>query len=277
MLRRDYPRPSAPPRALETLRDVLPNFTPSSMADVGAGPGTVSLAALTCWPELRHFTLIEPNKFLQKQGEDILRAAAPTINVSWHAVQAAGYDFALDSHDFVAAGYVLNEIAQEKGRDAVADCVRRMWRAARGAIMIVEPGTPAGQDIVLLARDILIAENAHIAAPCPHTAVCPVAALWPNNEKWCHFSIRVERSRTHRQIKQQATLGYEDEKFSYIIATHQKPDTPAYRIIGRPRGTKVIKTETCAASGCYEELNVSKSAADYKTFRKSVWGDGIKK
>jgi ribosomal protein RSM22 (predicted rRNA methylase) len=128
---------------------------------------------------------------------------------------------------------------------------------------------------VLMARDTLLSEGAHIAAPCPHVQQCPIKTLWPSGDKWCHFSVRVERSRMHRMIKPDAVLGYEDEKFSYVVASRDKPVMPRYRITGNPRGKKIVEAEACGADGRFEELRVAKSSPDFKAFRKAEWGDGV--
>ncbi len=96
--------------------------------------------------------------------------------------------------------------------------------------MIVEPGTPDGYARMIEARDRLIAAGFHVAAPCPHSAACPIV---PGTD-WCHFSARVSRSSLHRQIKG-GTLAYEDEKFSYVAAT-RRPVTPApARVVRKPQ------------------------------------------
>jgi len=50
---------------------------------------------------------------------------------------------------------------------------------------------------------------------------------------WCHMAARVERTSLHRRLKG-AELPYEDEKFSYVIATRTPVDRAAARIIRRP-------------------------------------------
>ena len=54
---------------------------------------------------------------------------------------------------------------------------------------------------------------------------------------WCHFAVRLDRSRAHRQLEH-AALGWEYEKFAYVIATPADASTveavPA-RVVGRPR------------------------------------------
>jgi len=122
-------------------------------------------------------------------------------------------------------------------------------------------------------REQLIEEGAFIAAPCPHQSDCPIMDEAP--KKWCHFSVRVERSKLHRQVKQDASLSYEDEKYSYIVASRHKPSAPEYRIIGHPRGTKPVAADVCANSGEAKHITINKSHPKYKSFRKAKWGDGV--
>lgn len=248
------------------------SFAPSSILDIGAGPGTATLAALEHFPLLQQATLLEPNAHLRHMGEEVLKRSYPERAFHWIA---AGAEQAFPQADLVVSGYVLNEIMQEKGAEAFAQIVRKMWQASRHTLVIVEPGTPAGQDIVLQARQLLLAEGAHMVAPCPHIAACPIAVRWKPEEKWCHFSVRVERSRMHRQSKPEAVLGYEDEKFSCLVVSRYKADLPRYRIVGHPQGKKVLQAEVCASDGAYRDLQIAKSDDDYKAFRKAEWGEGI--
>src|SRR5690606_27604170 len=95
-----------------------------------------------------------------------------------------------------------------------------------------EPGTPAGYQRILAARDRLRQRGAALAAPCPHDAACPMAG-----RDWCHFAVRLDRSRLHRHLKG-AALGWEDEKFSYVVAVPPGAPDPrraSARIVRRPR------------------------------------------
>ena len=60
-------------------------------------------------------------------------------------------------------------------------------------LLIIEPGTPAGYARMIALRSQLIASGAHVAAPCPHQAPCPLAT-----PDWCHFAQRLPRSRAHK-------------------------------------------------------------------------------
>lgn len=264
---------SATSKALEALKYGLPEFTPTSVLDVGAGPATAAFAALEHWPDVATLALIEPNTHLRALGERLLQASHPNLHPVWRKAEITSLALENEQHDLVLSGYVLNEIAQEKGQAAALATAKKLWQATAGALVIVEPGTPAGYATLIQVREWLIKAGAYLAAPCTHSGTCPLAVEMPH--KWCHFSVRVERSKLHRQVKPDADLSYEDEKFAYIVATRQKPAMPAIRLIGHPRGTRVVEVDVCASSGEAKHLAIAKSHPQHKAFRKAEWGDGI--
>ncbi|GGK67919.1 hypothetical protein Sme01_08950 [Sphaerisporangium melleum] len=164
--------------------------------------------------------------------------------------------------DLVTASYVLAELPPAAQRPVV------QWLADHGTVVaIIEPGTPDGYARVLAARDQLINLGMRIAAPCPHTGACPL----PPGE-WCHFAARLPRTALHRRLKA-AELGFEDEKFSSIIATSTSVTPPRGRILRRPRTRKGLVTLTLCSDGLREE-NVSKRHGDaYRAARNAAWGD----
>ncbi len=133
------------------------------------------------------------------------------LRVEWRRA-ALQTPLAWPPHDLVVLSYVIGELVPETLRAVVL----RAAQAAKRAIAIVEPGTPRGYHRVLAARDILIAAGFRVLAPCPHDHPCPLRGT----PDWCHFAARLARSRLHRQLKG-GDLGWEDEKFSYVIAGPQ--------------------------------------------------------
>lgn len=264
---------SAARKVMEALEQSLPDFNPYSILDVGAGPATFTFAMLEHWSAISNSELIEPNRHLLHLGEKLLLDSYPNLKPSLRKAEITSTSLDEKRYDLVSCGYVLNEIEQEKGADAVASTLKKLWSATSGALAIIEPGTPSGYATLMQARDFLIGAGAYIAAPCTHMNICPLSAQIP--EKWCHFSVRVERSKLHRQVKQDAELSYEDEKFAYIIVSRQKPVIADYRLIGHPRGTKAVEVDVCASSGEAKHLTVTKSNPRHKAFRKAGWGDAV--
>ena len=170
------------------------------------------------------------------------------------------------THDLVTIGYGLNELPAP----ARAAVVAAAWRAARVALVIVEPGTPAGSAIILDCRARLLEAGAHIAAPCPHALPCPLAG---DERRWCHFSRRLARTRLHRAAKGGA-LGYEDERFAYVAASRSAPAPFAARIIGHPHATNAgVNMELCAAGGVSRTLIAKRDRDAHRIARRAKWGD----
>ncbi len=238
----------------------LPDFTPRSLLDLGAGPGTATLAALDEWPGLSDLRLIEPNPHLRAIAAKLLPASAAPLDGTLQS--RAAYPA-----DLVVVSYVLNELAEADLEAQIA----RLWADTQGVLIIAEPGTPLGYDVVLRARAILLALGAHLVAPCPHALACPLQGT----SRWCHFSVRAPRSSLHRRIKGDAGLGYEDEKFSYLAASREPVALPRARLIGHPHGSKLVELELCESGGQATTRIVSKRDDDYKKARKASWGDAL--
>jgi ribosomal protein RSM22 (predicted rRNA methylase) len=91
---------------------------------------------------------------------------------------------------------------------------------------------------------------------------------------WCHFAERIERSSLHRRLKQGA-LGYEDEKFSYLIVAKEPHSLPNARIVRHPQHHSGHTGLTlCTSKGSLEAMTVSRRTPElYKRVRKAEWGD----
>ena len=58
--------PPLPPvrRVFARLDEVMPDFAPQSLLDVGAGTGAASWAAVTQWPQIASVTMLDRNPAL---------------------------------------------------------------------------------------------------------------------------------------------------------------------------------------------------------------------
>ncbi|RSN67570.1 rRNA methyltransferase, partial [Streptomyces sp. WAC 05379] len=194
--------------ALEAFARTVPDWTPATHTDVGGGTGAATWAVSTTWPGERGVTVLDWAEPALAIGREIA-AADPTLDKARWQRTRIDSTLTLDPTDLVTVSYVLNELTA-RDRATLLDTVA----SAARTVVIVEPGTPDGYTRVIEARDRLVAAGFRIAAPCPHSAACPIV---PGTD-WCHFSARVSRSSLHRRIKG-GSLAYEDEKFSYVAAT----------------------------------------------------------
>ncbi|MFJ8532777.1 small ribosomal subunit Rsm22 family protein [Streptomyces sp. NPDC093591] len=250
--------------ALEAFAEAVPDWTPTSHTDVGGGTGAATWAVTATWPGRRSVTVLDWAEPALAIGREIATANPALKDVHWQRTRI-GSALTLDPTDLVTVSYVLNELTAHD-RTALLDTVA----SAAQTVVIVEPGTPDGYTRVIEARDRLIAAGFHIAAPCPHSAACPIA---PGTD-WCHFSARVSRSSLHRQIKG-GSLAYEDEKFSYVAAT-RLPVTPApARVVRKPQIRKgQVLLDLCETEPSLRRTTVTKRHGDlYKTARDTTWGD----
>ena len=94
-----------------------------------------------------------------------------------------------------------------------------------------------------------------------------------DTKDWCHFSARLERTSVHRRLKD-ASLGYEDEKFSYLIFSKSPVVAAEDRIIRHPRiHGGHVQLELCSPNGL-QRITVGKSKKEaYRRARKVGWGD----
>jgi ribosomal protein RSM22 (predicted rRNA methylase) len=248
------------------LAQLRPDFEPVSLLDAGAGPGTALWAAADCWPSLQEAALLEASGAIRKWGE-ALSASSPVARIEWQSADIAQGLPGTPPSDLVCLAYVLSELPAARR----ARLLDGLWSLTQDTLLIVEPGTPKGWERILAARDQMIANGAHIIAPCPHHETCPIVA-----PDWCHFSRRVARSRIHRLAKA-ADVPWEDEKFIYLAASRHRGQAGDARIVGPPRSSKGrIDLKLCCRDGMLRERTISKRDGDlFKMARRRDWGEVI--
>ncbi|WP_333740694.1 small ribosomal subunit Rsm22 family protein [Streptomyces sp. IBSBF 2806] len=250
--------------ALEAFADAAPGWTPQSQVDVGGGTGAATWAVSATWAGTRPVTVLDWAEPALALGREVAAAHPPLEDVRWQRARIDA-SLVLDNADLVTVSYVLNELAAPD-RAALVDAAA----SAAQAVVIVEPGTPDGYARVIEARDRLIAAGFRVAAPCPHSAACPIV---PGSD-WCHFSARVSRSSLHRQVKG-GSLPYEDEKFSYVAAARFPVSPAPARVVRRPQIRKgQVLLDLCEVEQRLSRTTVTKKHGElYKAARDADWGD----
>ena len=245
-------------RAMELLRQSgVPEIT--TLTDVGSGTGSALWATREVFG-VQSAALIEREPGMIALAKRLL-ADVDDVDANWTQQDMLTAD--LPPADLVTASFCLGELAQP---DA-ARMVQRLWQAARTALLIVEPGTPAGHARIRAYAALLRELGAHMAAPCPSFAGCPIAA-----DDWCHFTVRVERTGLHRYLKD-GTLPYEDEKFSFLAVTREPASPAAARIRRRPLVHSGFVELPLCRDGAAETVRVTKKHPAYKAARKAQVGD----
>lgn len=244
---------------LNRFKDRFSSFSPTSVIDFGAGPGSALLASIQAFRTLSEFFCVEQDADFIQIGKSFLPET-----VEWMQADMRSFSHS-KKYDLVLASYSLGELTDmQKALDILID-------AAKGCIVLIEPGTPRGFQTIKNAREYILGKGWNVVAPCPHANSCPV----PQND-FCHFTKRLPRSRIHRMIKG-GSLGYEDEKFSYVVLSHPTLScaSPYARVLRHPCLRSGHKHFTlCTNAGEFVQKTIAKK--DSKIFplaKKAEWGD----
>jgi ribosomal protein RSM22 (predicted rRNA methylase) len=239
-----------------------PDFQPSNVLDLGAGPGTASWAAAEMWPTLQQFTLAESNHEFVRIGRRLTESSETLRTARWDLTDLRSTK-ELPSADLVILSYAIGELPD------ASKIAKMAFTAAKELLVIVEPGTPRNFEQVARIRRELMAGGGHILAPCPHELECPMAAA----NDWCHFAVRLERTPEHRRIKGGA-LGYEDEKFSYVAFAKQPVQQVKARIVRHPMThSGYIRITLCTPGGLQEKTITRSQKEKFRAARRAKWGD----
>lgn len=252
-------------RVLQEIKKRSPQAQIKSILDVGAGPGTASWAAVENFFNLQKITLLEQDGDWLAIGRQMMQGSAKKVlqTAEWHQrreLKASEFP----DYDLVVMSYLVGEISFE----ALPSLISEGWKATKQIMVVIEPGTPHGFERIRRVRQQLIDSGAHIIAPCPHAGRCPMG-----KDDWCHFAERLERSKFHMAVKD-VSLGYEDEKYSYIVAAKMPVVLPEARILRHPNKHKGhINFTLCAQNGLEQRIISQRQGELYKRSRKLEWGD----
>jgi ribosomal protein RSM22 (predicted rRNA methylase) len=209
---------------------------------------------------------VEHNAGVIDLGQKLLaHASHPALSAAKWTEAGLGSFTPSSRHDLAVFSYSLGELDRTEAR-ALVD---RIWKATDWFLLIVEPGTPRGFSLVREMRNHLLGLGGHLIAPCPHQDPCPL-----QGGDWCHFAARVERTAEHRRLKG-ATLGFEDEKYSYVAVCRRPLKAALARVTRHPQHFPgFIKLQLCSPEG-QRQVAVTKKAKDlFRRARKVRWGDG---
>jgi len=251
-------------RVLAEAVAVRPDFKPVTMLDAGSGPGTAAWAAVEAWPGLERVTFLDnAPDFLKLALALATDGPAPLARAEGVAGTIQALPRGLGA-DLVVAAYALAELPLAE----IPKAAPKLWMASAHMLVLVEPGTPQGFARIRAARAALLGQGAVPVAPCTHAEACPMAG-----EDWCHFSVRLARSRAHMHAKG-ARVPFEDERFCYLVLAREGAPQGGARVLAPPQHGKPGTTfRLCHAGGLETRHVARRDGAAYKLSRKLDWGD----
>ena len=248
--------------ALRATQQRLPHMAPTSLLDLGSGPGTAVWAGLQRFPSLQHITTVEQDAHLDVLAQTLHRAHdTPVQQLRQDITRTRDWS----THDLVIIGHVLNELTPAQRINVLT----KAWAATAQTLIIVEPGTSAFFPIIKDIRQQLIDLGGHVIAPCTHAQPCPLS------DDWCHFANKIARPDFQR-LARGASLPYEEAKYSYIAVSRQPLTYQGVRVMHDSSTHKgYITLEHCSARGIVTS-NVPKRSRDaYRAARDAQWGSWL--
>ncbi|QGM47391.1 small ribosomal subunit Rsm22 family protein [Methylocystis heyeri] len=255
---------------MRRILEEAPDFSPRSLLDAGCGLASAALAALESWPAMETIRLLD-------RSPEFLALAARLKASSRHAALAEAALLTADlddipagegEADLVVASYALTEIPDR----ALEEVAEALWTRARGALVLVEPGTPRDHARLMGLRRRLIELGAKVGLPCPHDSACPMT-----EPDWCHFAARLPRSRDHMLAKG-GEVPFEDEKYCYLVAfkPSQAESEKGARVLAPPRSSKWgVELGLCTARGLERKTFAKRDKGLFQIMRKAEWGDSV--
>lgn len=194
------------PILIEALRSAQKQNRRFRVFDLGAGPGTASLALLLWIFSMDGFedvklelVLNDTNAKILKEGETFLRDFLAALErredqvlISTHQEVWWKLPTPLE-HDLALLGHVLNESSSTPEQNVrTLELLLSQNRSA--GVLILEPASRSTAQKLARVRDALIESRKEskretlIYGPCLHSLACPLA----EGRDWCHASLPIE-------------------------------------------------------------------------------------
>ncbi len=201
--------------------------------DLGAGPGSASLAFLTCLETKSPATkvevhLVDQNKKILQDARSLmenLRKELPglgEVKIFTQESDLKRFRFS-GNYDLIFLSHVLNEFS---GMGAIE---RAAWLYPEisqhlhpsGICAITEPALKSPTRELMALRDHLVeSKELTVIAPCLHENICPMLAATRND--WCHFYLDWEEPEYLKKLDRM--IGNENRflKVAYLILAPKK-------------------------------------------------------
>lgn len=158
------------------------------LIDLGAGPGTFSLAWKQ-WAQTSH-------KVYQLEKSPLMREQARKIWDGFYApqdlIQLTQWSSKSDLPKLVLFGHAANEMGAEQA-------IRYLEAIDPDHVLFIEPGTKSFFPEMLKIRDYLLQKKHQVIFPCPKELACP---MQDSVNDWCHQFIQVRHTADVERLTQ---------------------------------------------------------------------------
>jgi hypothetical protein len=176
-------------RVLEWMpREWVSMIRNSSLIDLGAGPGTYSLA----WKALGNggeVYQVETSELMRLQGKRIWDG-----HYQDKLFQSPQWEWEVEK-GLLLFGHSMNEMGLE-------EAIRYIEKIKPEHILFIEPGTKGFFQQMLQMRSYLLSQGFHLLFPCPSSLKCPMEGT----ENWCHQFLKVKQGEEVERLSQMVHL-----------------------------------------------------------------------
>lgn len=256
--------------ALSSVHEMIPMWRPKSVLDIGSGPGTAAWAVSSLWPELDNITCVDENRDFIFLGKQIIKDSEYVQHINWkNRDLRKGIDEDGNSYDLIIIANVLNELTPAVQENLIGQALN----LCNGLLVIIEPGTPRGSQIVSSVAQKLSKAGTLLAPYIANTFV-------EDNDYYLHFPQRFIRPEFQRRIRQQMresskmASDWEESKYSYV-AISKFPARKSYwaRIVGKTEIRKGFLEVPVITAEEIVKLKVMKRDREAYAFMKRLrWG-----
>ncbi|MGZ3699269.1 MAG: small ribosomal subunit Rsm22 family protein [Bdellovibrionota bacterium] len=270
------------PKAFESALEHAEKTGVFRVADLGAGPGTASLAVVLAildralrtgmtvptieleWLDTNR-SVMEDGKLLMERFANQFPRLRGKVTIRLHENSWDEAPRVLTKPvSLMVLGHVLNENAGPTGERGMIVWQELLKLASGGGLLMVEPASRRSSQQLSQIRDrlfeqeVILRESSSLWGPCLHAEACPLA----EGRDWCHFSVPIAiPGNWFREFSK--GLGSERQwlKFSYVWFAAKdypspRPEPRLRRVIsdplisrdaGRGQGGSVLVCEPEAA------------------------------
>ena len=241
-------------RSICVLKDLLERYPAIAetewITDIGAGPGSSTIASLLTLPpdRTRRYLLTDQSRSALRVAREIFGDCAPPekdgIKTSITTVQQKLPLLPrFQGPTLVWMSMVINEFdhPERRGIDIKRFFAKLAQKLPAGSTrVIIEPGLrQQGRRLLALHDSLLESQRWQVLAPCTHQKACPL--LGESNRPWCHFHFRWQPGDIVKQIAVPLGLVYGKGSMSYLVVQPAKEggqpgnrDPELARVIGDP-------------------------------------------
>lgn len=260
--------------ALLQVQELFPSWQPKSLLDIGCGPGTALWAAKTIWPGLQSVVGIDQDQHFLSLGQDIVEKAGIKVDVEWQQRDiTGGLENNRKTYDVVIIANLLNELSASEAQRFLDEA----YAACRGIMVVVEPGTPYGFEVVQKTVHNM-GSTATLIAPY-------IGGLFvESKDYWIHFPQRfirppfLRRLRQHMRDSGLMASDFEEAKYSFVaIGSVPATQTIWGRCIGPIRKQKgFLEVPILTANSVLQAKVLKRNKPQYNFAKELHPGETIK-